>query len=101
MEQILKTLQGPLFIYLDAHWSGGNTSAEDPIPLIKETEVLLKYKDIKDCLIVIDDERLMVDPIDPPASWGAKLKTDLLDTWHGAGFTSTYLDDSIIFDVAP
>lgn len=99
LEEILKTLNGSLFIYLDAHWSGGNTSADDPVPLIKETEVLLKYKDIKDCIIVIDDERLMVDPINPPWSWGAKLKTDLLDLWHDAGFTSTYLDDSIIFDI--
>jgi len=101
LEEILKDLNGALFIYLDAHFSGvyngADTSADEPVPLIKETEVLLKYRDIKDCLIVIDDERLMVDPINPPDSWGAKLKTDLLDLWHGGGFTSTYLDDSIIF----
>ena len=37
--EILRTLQGPLFIYLDAHWSDDETSDADPIPLIKETEI--------------------------------------------------------------
>jgi len=98
LADILDVVQGPLFIYLDAHWSGGSTSDSDPIPLIEETHALLNYKDIKKCIIVIDDERLMSGLVDPPSSWGGQIKLDLLSIWHSAGFTSTYLDDSIIFE---
>jgi len=72
------------------------------VPLKEESAALISYKDITSSLIVIDDERLMVDPVNPPASWGSGLKMWLLDFWsRQQGFSATYIDDTMIFERGP
>jgi hypothetical protein len=101
LANLVTKLEGPTVFYLDAHWSGVHsgraTASEWPMPLLAESKILSTYKDITKSLIVIDDERLMVDTYNPPHSWGAALKDQLLSFWTQLGFTNAYLDDSIIF----
>lgn len=105
LADLVNQLSGPAFFYLDAHWSGAyqNTptgySGNNFVPLKEESAALISYKDISSSLIVIDDERLMVDPVNPPASWGSGLKMWLLDFWSRQhGFAATYIDDTMIFE---
>lgn len=58
LPELLKTLNEPITIYLDAHYSGGTTAfGEEEVPLLFELEILKqrKYNDI----IIIDDCRLL------------------------------------------
>jgi hypothetical protein len=58
LPELLKTLNEPITIYLDAHYSGGTTAfGEEEVPLLFELEILKqrKYYDI----IIIDDCRLL------------------------------------------
>jgi 16S rRNA G966 N2-methylase RsmD len=53
-----------ILIWLDAHWSGGDTyGEEDECPLIEELEIIFHYQD-KNMVILIDDARLFLAP--PP-----------------------------------
>jgi len=103
LSSIVSRIEGPTLFYLDAHWSGTHLGVvtgkieDNPVPLREESLILSGYKDIKSSLIVVDDERLMVDPINPPNSWGAHVKQDLFAFWKGIGFHCAYLDDSMIF----
>ncbi len=103
LPEILKEIQGPALFYLDAHCSGrfegiDTGGAPEGLPLQAESLTLMEYGDIDRCLIVIDDERLMVDPPGPSGNFGSNIRTWLLDNWCGRrGFHATYLDDSIVF----
>lgn len=58
LPELLDTIQEPVTIYLDAHYSGGPTAyGEEETPLLQELEIMKKrpYDDI----IIIDDCRLM------------------------------------------
>lgn len=58
LPELLETIQEPVTIYLDAHYSGGTTAfGEEETPLLCELEILKnrKYDDI----IIIDDCRLL------------------------------------------
>jgi hypothetical protein len=58
LPDILNTINEPITIYLDAHYSGGTTAfGEEEVPLLFELEILKnrKYDDI----IIIDDCRLL------------------------------------------
>ena len=58
LPELLKNINEPITIYLDAHYSGGTTAfGEEEVPLLFELEILKnrKYDDI----IIIDDCRLL------------------------------------------
>ena len=58
LTELLNTIEEPVTIYLDAHYSGGTTAfGEEEVPLLFELEILKnrKYDDI----IIIDDCRLL------------------------------------------
>jgi len=58
LPDLLNTINEPVTIFLDAHYSGGTTAfGEEEAPLLHELEILKnrKYNDI----IIIDDCRLL------------------------------------------
>jgi hypothetical protein len=58
LPEVLKNIKEPVTIFLDAHYSGGNTAyGEEEVPLLKELQLLRNryYDDI----IIIDDCRLL------------------------------------------
>jgi hypothetical protein len=58
LPELLKTINEPITIYLDAHYSGGTTAfGEEEVPLLFELEVLKERK--YDDIIIIDDCRLL------------------------------------------
>jgi hypothetical protein len=58
LPELLKTLNEPITIYLDAHYSGGTTAfGEEEVPLLFELEILKQRK--YDDIIIIDDCRLL------------------------------------------
>ena len=78
LPELLKSIDEPVTIFLDAHFSGGTTAlGEEEVPLLFELEILKnrKYDDI----IIIDDCRLLGkigsfgsgsnDPIYPTTSY--------------------------------
>lgn len=75
LDNILKDNDNILF-WLDSHWSGGDTyGKDDECPLIKELEVIFKYK--KNYVILIDDARLFLAP--PPLPHNFKNWPDIKD----------------------
>ena len=63
--KILPELKTPALFWLDAHWSGGETSGEkDECPLIEEIEIINASG--KEHFIFIDDARLFTSPPSPP-----------------------------------
>jgi FkbM family methyltransferase len=57
LPQLLKHINEPIIIFLDAHYSGGDTSGSDEtIPIFDELSVLNKR--MYDDIIIIDDTRL-------------------------------------------
>jgi len=58
LPELLSTINEPVTIYLDAHYSGGETAfGEEECPLLFELE-LLKHREHND-IIIIDDCRLL------------------------------------------
>jgi hypothetical protein len=58
LPELLSTIQEPVTIYLDAHYSGGTTAfGEEETPLLFELEILKNR--IYDDIIIIDDCRLL------------------------------------------
>ena len=58
LPELLKTINEPITIYLDAHYSGGTTAfGEEEVPLLFELEIL-KQREYAD-IIIIDDCRLL------------------------------------------
>jgi hypothetical protein len=60
LPKILEGINGNIIFWLDGHYSAGVTAGkEDPCPLLKELEVILKRDN--DDIILIDDARCLVD----------------------------------------
>ena len=58
LPELLKSINEPITIYLDAHYSGGTTAfGEEEVPLLFELEILKQRK--YDDIIIIDDCRLL------------------------------------------
>jgi hypothetical protein len=58
LPEVLKNIKEPVTIFLDAHYSGGNTAyGEEEVPLLKELQIL-RNRDYDD-IIIIDDCRLL------------------------------------------
>ncbi len=58
LSELLNTINEPITIYLDAHYSGGTTAfGEEEVPLLYELEIL-KNREYDD-IIIIDDCRLL------------------------------------------
>lgn len=59
--EILKTLNAPAILWLDAHWCGGDTYGEtDECPLMQEIELV--NNSAYDHIIIIDDARYFSKP---------------------------------------
>jgi len=57
LPELLSTLNEPVTVYLDAHYSGGTTArGEEEVPLLAELEIL-KHRPYPD-IIIVDDGRL-------------------------------------------
>ena len=58
LPELLKSINEPITIYLDAHYSGGTTAfGEEEVPLLFELEIMKQRK--YDDIIIIDDCRLL------------------------------------------
>lgn len=58
LPSILPQVDEPLFVWLDAHYSGGLTAgADDPCPLLGELATLLERRHVDNTIIAIDDAR--------------------------------------------
>jgi len=58
LPELLSKIDEPVTIFLDAHYSGGNTAfGEEEVPLLYELEILKKRK--HNDIIIIDDCRLL------------------------------------------
>lgn len=58
LPELLHSITEPITIYLDAHYSGGETAfGEEEVPLLYELEILKKRE--YDDIIIIDDTRLL------------------------------------------
>lgn len=56
---VLDMIDGSCIFWLDAHYSGGNTSkANIETPILSELRAILKHPGIKEHIILIDDARL-------------------------------------------
>ena len=56
LNELLSNINEPVTVFLDAHWSGGDTGRlEEDSPLLKELDILKKRKE--DDIIIIDDCR--------------------------------------------
>ena len=92
-----------ILFWLDAHWSGGNTYGEnDECPLVEELELI--FKNMKNCVILIDDARLFLAP--PPSphnykNWPSltEIATVIPNDWDMVEFEDVlYLFDKNISD---
>lgn len=76
LARLLPTLPGPALLWLDAHWSLGETAGEDdPCPLLAELEAVLTQP--VQHTILIDDARLFCAPPalpHPAAAWPSLAK---------------------------
>ena len=82
---ILAGLTEPAVIWLDAHFSGGNTAGEGSDPLQQELTTLLKYREMQH-IILIDDAR------------GLGISDSQLSGFiagMGAGYHASLLHDSV------
>lgn len=65
LKTILNTIDESVILWLDAHWSSGETYGEDDnCPLIKELEIINQSN--KNACILIDDARLFLAPPNLP-----------------------------------
>ena len=65
LEEITHSVKTPTVFWLDAHWSGGETSgATDQCPLLEELEIIQSFS--SDTYLLIDDARLFLSPPQPP-----------------------------------
>jgi hypothetical protein len=65
LPDILSRLSGPGLIWLDAHWSAGETGKTDTqCPLLRELAIV--YGTRSDHVVMIDDARLFMAPAPPP-----------------------------------
>jgi hypothetical protein len=65
LPDILSRLNGPALIWLDAHWSAGETGKTDTqCPLLRELAIV--YGTRSDHVVMIDDARLFMAPAPPP-----------------------------------
>jgi hypothetical protein len=65
LQSIIEDPNHKMVWWLDSHWSGGITAGEDDeCPLLKELDIIFKYRE--DDIILIDDARLFLHPPPPP-----------------------------------
>ena len=65
LPEILSHVNGPAMIWLDAHWSAGETGKTDTqCPLLRELAIV--YGTRSDHVVMIDDARLFMAPAPPP-----------------------------------
>ena len=80
LPKIIKEINQPTLIYLDAHY---NT-----YPIVEEsTCVLDNFYDLDNLVVCIDDERLFTE----------ELKQATVNLYSKFGFVDSYLDDSMVF----
>ncbi|MCL2179940.1 MAG: hypothetical protein FWB83_02335 [Treponema sp.] len=66
LSEILKNIDSNLVFWLDGHYAGGGTAGIDnPCPLLKEIEIIIKRKN--EDIIVIDDARCLLEDTSWPS----------------------------------
>lgn len=93
---VLTGLGSPPFVWLDAHWSGGNTAgADDPCPVLAEIAALAACFPGQ-AVVLIDDARIfgVADPDDNPNAHWPGLRV-VLTALHDAGWVTFVIDDVI------
>lgn len=81
----------PLFIWLDAHYSGGITAGvEDPCPLLDELRLILDNRRCANTILAIDDARLCV------RADGYPRLDEVAALLAGAGWPWILVDDVVI-----
>jgi hypothetical protein len=95
---ILGRIDGPVFFWLDAHWSAGVTAgADDPCPLIAELEAIASSTGPQRHVVAIDDMRLFGfgHDLDPRMEHFPSLR-QVLDRLEAMGLATFVLDDVIV-----
>jgi hypothetical protein len=65
LAEVVPGLQGPALFWLDAHWSGDQTSGErDQCPLLDELAIVRRHANAQ--YVLIDDARMFMTPAPPP-----------------------------------
>lgn len=98
LKQILQNHTKPTFFWLDAHYSGGNTSGQSsPCPLIDELNLIAEWRGVGVSIICIDDARLFGAPHDlAPQMEGWPSTYEVLTVIHSMNLTSFIMDDVIV-----
>ena len=92
MPEILKNIRDSCLFWLDAHWSGGNTSkGELQTPIMQELEAVLNHSKSEDHIVLIDDARFFTGKNDYPtlerleqfvlgihSAWTFEVKDDII-----------------------
>ena len=101
LRQLLPSLTGPALLWLDAHWSLGETAGEDdPCPLLAELDVALRQS--VGHTLLVDDARLFCSPPalpHPAAAWPSMAR--LTHTLSALGRDEFFVFEDIIIIPAP
>ena len=98
LSRILQNHTEPIFFWLDAHYSGGNTSGlMAPCPLLQELGVLADWNLVQDSIICVDDARLFGAPHDlAPQMEGWPSTFEVLMQIDSMNLSSFIMDDVIV-----
>jgi hypothetical protein len=98
LADILAGLDGPVFFWLDAHWSGGVTAgADDPCPLIAELDAIASSPNPERHIVAVDDMRIFGFgfELDPRMEHHPRL-SEILNRLERLGLSTFVLDDVIV-----
>lgn len=91
IESALPSEQINCMLWLDAHYSGGNTAGEqNHCPLMNELQYILRSRNASNTVILIDDSRGLV------GKSGWPLLSELIDLLSQSGYSSIIIDDVLI-----
>jgi len=96
LSRLIPTIRTPTLFYLDAHEGGGHGvewKSDEPCPLVGEvTQILHKFYDLNQAIIVVDDAGYLTGKVSGYPSIDV-----LIRMCKEKEMISCYLDDSVIF----
>jgi hypothetical protein len=98
LRDLFPVIREGTFFWLDAHYSGGETSGEEyPCPVIEELIQIQNFEFLQDSLICIDDARLFGGPHDlAPSMQGWPRLFPILKIVDEMQMSSFLIDDVIV-----
>lgn len=91
IESALPSNQINCMLWLDAHFSGGNTAGEqNHCPLMSELNTILRFRTASNTVILVDDSRGLI------GKSGWPLLSELIGLLNQSGFSSIIIDDVLI-----